>query len=96
MPAMNMTVKHGQSREAARANFEKVITRAQAEHRRWIRHVEWSSDRTTAVLSGPAYKLTLSFDDENVYAQGSVPLPVKWLEGPVRRFVEQALARSSL
>jgi hypothetical protein len=94
MPAMNMTVKHGLSRESARASFEKVITRAQEEHGRWIRHVEWSTDHTSAVLSGPAYKITLSFDDENVYARGNVPLPAKWIEGSVRRFVEQTLAQS--
>ncbi len=95
MAELNMTVKHGQTADAARANFERVITAAHAHHGRWIRHVEWSADRKSAILSGPAYRLTLSFDDQNVYAKGNVPLALKLLEGPVRRFVEQTLARGS-
>jgi hypothetical protein len=95
MAELNMTVKHGQTADEARANFEKVIMAAHAHHGRWIRHVEWSVDRKSAILTGPAYQLTLSFDDQNVYARGTVPLALKWLEGPVRRFVEQTLAKKS-
>ena len=74
MAELNMTVKHGQTPDAARANFEKAITAAHAEHGRWIRQVEWSADRKSAILSGPAYQVTLSFDDQNVYVRGNVPL----------------------
>ncbi|HKM53175.1 MAG TPA: hypothetical protein VJY33_07155 [Isosphaeraceae bacterium] len=95
MAELNMTVKHGQTANAARAKFEKAITAARVHHGRWIRQVEWSADRKSAILSGPAYRLTLSFDDQNVYARGNVPLALKLLEGPVRRFVEQTLARES-
>jgi len=95
MAELNMTVKHGQTADAAHAKFEKVITAAHAQHGRWIQHVEWSADRKSAILSGPAYQLTLSFDDQNVYAKGNVPLALKLLEGSVRRFVEQTLAEGS-
>ena len=93
MAGLNITVKHGQTLEAARAKFHKSITEAHAEHSRWIRQVEWSDDQSSAVLSGPSYRITLSFDDQNVYARGNVPLAIKLLvEGPVRRFVEQSLS----
>lgn len=95
MAELNMAVKHGLAKEAAQANFEKVITEAQAHHGHWIKQVEWSPDRTSAIVSGPAYRLTLSFDDQNVYAKGNVPLALKLLEGPVRKFVEQTLAKKS-
>jgi hypothetical protein len=95
MAELNLAVKHGQTAEVARANFARAINEAHAQHGRWIRQVEWSTDGTSAVLSGPAYQVTLSVDDENVYARGNVPLALKWLEGPVRRFVEQTLARGS-
>ena len=95
MAELNVAIKHGQTAEAARANFEKAITAAHAEHPRWIHHVDWAADRTSAVLSGPAYQVTLSFDDQNVYARGKVPLAIKLLEGPVRRFVENTLAKGS-
>ena len=95
MAELNMTVKHGQTADAARTNFEKVITAAHGQHGRWIKQVEWSADRKSAILSGPAYRITLSFDDQNVYARGNVPLALKLLEGPVRRFVEQTIAKGS-
>ena len=44
---------------------------------------------------GPGYRLTLSFDEQNVYARGIVPLAFRLLEGPMRRFVEQTLAEGS-
>ena len=46
MAELNMAVKHGQTAEVARANFEKAITTAHAQHGRWIRQVEWSPDRS--------------------------------------------------
>ena len=54
-----------------------------------------SRGRNCAIVSGPAYRLTLSFDDQNVYAKGNVPLALKLLEGPVRKFVEQTLAKQT-
>ncbi|MFO0888516.1 MAG: hypothetical protein U0790_05130 [Isosphaeraceae bacterium] len=91
MAELNIAVKHGQTAEAARANFEKAIHEAQAQHGRWIHRVDWAPDRKSALLAGPGYELTLSFDDVNVYARGQVPLALKLFEGPVRRFVERTL-----
>ncbi len=95
MAELNMTIKHGQAPEAARANFVKGITEAHQHHGRWIRDVEWSADRTTAVLSGPGYRVTLTLDDESVHAQGKVPLALKLLEGQIRKFVEKTLEKMS-
>ena len=66
MAGLNITVKHGQTLEAARASFQKAITQVHAEHNRWIRHVEWSADQSSAVLSGPSYQITLSFEEARV------------------------------
>ena len=95
MAELNMTVKHDQTADAAHANFEKAITAAHAQHGHWIRQVEWSADRKSAILSGPGYRVTLSFDERNVYARGNVPLALKLLEGSMRRFVERTLAEGS-
>jgi hypothetical protein len=93
MANLNIVVTHGQSENQARVNFEKAISEASSRHRIWIRKVEWSDDRTSATLSGPRFQVTLSVDAENVYAKGQVPLALKLLEGPVRRFVEQSLTQ---
>lgn len=93
MAELNITVKHGQSLDDARINFEKAITAAHKEHGHWIKTVEWSDDRTSAILSGPAYRVTLSFDEQNVHVRGTIPLALKLLERPIRRFVEELLER---
>ena len=93
MAQLNITMKHDQSPDEARVNFVEAITAAHQEHGHWIKTVEWSDDRTSAILSGPGYKVTLSFDDENVYARGTIPLALKLMERPIRRFVVELLER---
>ena len=91
MSALNMSVKHGQSGDEARANFQKGIEAARAKYGAYIKNVEWSDDRTSARLSGPGFDVVLKVDDESVHAEGQVPFFVRFLEGPIRKFVEQTL-----
>jgi hypothetical protein len=95
MAEVNMSFAHGQPPDVARENFVKGIEKAQAEHGRWIHKVSWSDDRTSAVLSGPAYEVTMSLDDTHVHAKGHVPLAFKLLERPVRRYIEQSLGKGT-
>lgn len=92
MSAMNMSVKHGQSFETARAHFEKGIGSAQAEYGKYIKKVEWSDDRTSARLSGPGFEVELKVDGDSVHASGRVPFFVRFMEAPIRKFVEKTLA----
>ena len=91
MASLNMSVKHGQPFETAKANFEKGLTAAQEKHSIYIKTVAWSDDRTSAKLSGPGYEVTLHVDQDSVHANGSVPFFVKFMEGPIRKFVEETL-----
>ncbi len=91
MAALNMSVKHGQPFEVAKANFEKGISAAQAQYGKYVKQVEWSDDRTSARLSGSGYSVDLRLDGESIHATGEVPFFVRFLEGPIRKFVEQTL-----
>lgn len=91
MAQLNMSFEHGQPWDAARANFEAAVERAQADHGRWIHGVEWSDDRTSAALSGPSYRVVLEVDPTHVHAQGQIPFAIKLLEPAVRRYVERTL-----
>ncbi len=62
---------------------------------RWIHRLDWSEDRTRVRLFGPGYEVELSYDDQKVYARGTVPLAIKLLEGPVKAFIKQTLASES-
>jgi hypothetical protein len=90
MAQLDMAVEHGQSAEAARANFEKAIAAAQSQYGSWIQRLEWSPDRTAVSVAGTGFDIRISFDDRNVYARGTIPIAVKLLEGPIKAF----LARS--
>lgn len=91
MATLNMSVKHGRPFEVAKTNFDKGILAAQEKHHLYIKTVEWSQDRTSAKLSGPGYEVTLHVDQDSVHANGSVPFFVKFMEGPIRKFVEETL-----
>jgi hypothetical protein len=95
MAEVNMSIAHGQAPDAARANFVKGIEHARAEHGRWIHRVEWSDDRTSAVLTGPSYEVTMSLDDTHLHVRGRVPLAIKLLERPIRRSIEQTMAKGA-
>lgn len=92
MAQVNIAIDHGQTPEAARANFERTVTAAQAQYGKWIHRADWSADRTRVTLVGPGYEVELSYDDQKVYARGTVPLAFKLLEGPAKAFIRQTLA----
>ena len=92
MAALNLSVKHGQSFEVARANFEKGITRAAAKYGSYIQRIDWSDDRSEARLNGSGCDVRLTVDAEAVHATGQVPFYFKMFEGRVKQFVQEALA----
>jgi hypothetical protein len=95
MAQLNLAIDHGQTPEAARSNFERTITAAQTRHGRWIHRLDWSADRTRVTLFGPGYEVELSYDDQKVYARGTVPLAFRLLEGRVKAFIKQTLSSKS-
>lgn len=91
MAKMDMAVDHGQTAEAARANFERAIAAAQSQYGRWIGRMEWAPDRTAVDVSGTGFDVRLSYDDRKVYARGTIPMAAKLLEAPIRAFLARAL-----
>ena len=60
MARLDMAVEHGQTAEAARANFEKAVAAAQAQYGRWVHRLEWSADRTAVEVSGAGFEVRIS------------------------------------
>jgi hypothetical protein len=92
MAKLNMAIDHGQTPAAARANFERAINTAQERFSKWIHRAEWSADRDSVKMVGPGFDVLLSYDNEKVYARGTVPLAFKLMEVPIRAFITQTLA----
>lgn len=95
MARLDQSMKHGQTPEAAAANFRKAIEEAQAKYSTWIHEVAWSPDYRVATLKGPGYTVDLTVDHEHVHAKGNVPLALKLLERPILRFVQATLDQQS-
>ncbi|GAC1473921.1 MAG: hypothetical protein NVSMB9_23370 [Isosphaeraceae bacterium] len=89
MAVLNQTIQHGQTWDVARANFEKGISLAQGKFGNYLRSVEWSPDKTSARLTGPGFNVLVSIDEKEVHASGDVPFFARFLEAPVRKFIEQ-------
>jgi hypothetical protein len=92
MAQLNLAIDHGQTAEAARGNFERAVSAAQTKFASWIHRLDWSADRTRVTVVGPGYEVELSYDDQKIYARGTVPLAFKLLEGPAKAFIKQTLA----
>jgi hypothetical protein len=92
MAQLDMAVEHGQSPEAARINFERAVAAAQVEYAGWIHRLEWSQDRTAVTVTGTGFNVTLSYDDEKVYARGTIPLAFKLFERPIKSFILKSIS----
>ena len=92
MAKLNMAIDHGQTPAMARANFERAISAAQDRFSKWIHRADWSADRDSVKMVGPGFDVMLSYDDQKVYARGTVPLAFKLMEVPIRAFITQTLA----
>ena len=94
MALINMSVKHGQTWDIARANFVKGIEAARSQFGMWIRHVDWTEDRTAAHLSGPGFTIKMSVDAQEVHAQGDLPAFAMFFEAPLKAFLQKTFAKS--
>ena len=96
MALLNMSFEHGQTWDVARERFELGITEAEAKFGQYIKSVEWGADRTSAKLKGSGFEVELRVDLENVHATGTIPFFAKFLEKPVRKFLEETFKRPAL
>ena len=87
-----MAIDHGHTPAVAQANFERAISAAQNRFGKWIHRTEWSARRDSVKMVGPGFDVSLSYDDQKVYARGTVPLALKLMEAPIKAFIAQALA----
>jgi hypothetical protein len=95
MARLNIAVDHGQTPKNVRANFERAVLAAQARFSGWVDRLDWSADRTKVTVAGKGFEVDIWYDDQKVYARGTVPLAFKLLEGPFKTFVVQSLAEPS-
>lgn len=95
MARMDLAVDHRQTRAVVQVKFERAVTTAIAQFRTWIDRADWSEDRVMVRVVGKSLDVRLSYDDQKVYARGSVPIAFKLMEASIRSFIERALGDGS-
>jgi Putative polyhydroxyalkanoic acid system protein (PHA_gran_rgn) len=95
MAKLNIALDHGQAPTTAQSNFERAMSAAQSRFGMWIHRADWSTDRDSVKMAGPGFDVELSFDDQRIYAHGTVPFAFKLMKVPIRAFITQALAQDS-
>jgi hypothetical protein len=95
MAKLNIAIDHGQTPAVARVNFERAITAAVERFGKWIQRADWSPNRDSVKMAGPGFDVELSYDDQKVYARGTVPIAFRLMEMPIKAFLKQALGRVS-
>jgi hypothetical protein len=95
MAKLNIAIDHGQTPEKAQANFELAIGSALDRFGKWIPRAEWAEDRRSVTMAGPGFDVRISYDDQKVYARGTVPLAFRLMEVPIKAFIQQTFAHKS-
>src|SRR3989442_12866315 len=74
MSLINLSVKHGQSQEEARANLESSVSEVCAKFGSMVQKVEWSPDRHHVKIVGTGFEANLHVHPIEVHATVDVPL----------------------
>jgi hypothetical protein len=97
MPAISLSVKHGQSLEEARSRLEAAVQKVMRQFGRFVRQVVWSSDHSRVRLDVTGFWLELWVDAQDVHATGDIPLLGALLGNPmatgIRRILQQTFQK---
>jgi hypothetical protein len=94
MSLINLSVKHGQSQDQARANLEKSVDDVRGLFGAMIRRVEWSDNHHKVRLDGAGFWTEMWVDAHEVHATGDIPVLGSLLGGPLAAGLTQVLRRN--
>jgi len=97
MSLVNLSVKHGQTIEEARAQLEKAVTQVRTKFGAMITATTWSPDGNSVKLSGTGFEINMRVDPQDVLVTADVPFLNKLLSGPLasglKSIVEQTFQK---
>jgi hypothetical protein len=74
MSLINMSVKHGQTLDEARARLEQAVQQVRGQFGPMIQRVEWTNDRNSVKLWGTGFEATMIVDPVHVHASADIPI----------------------
>jgi hypothetical protein len=74
MPVLNLSLKHGQTQEQARAHLEQAIGQVQAQYATMVHRVDWAPDRNAVKLTAAGgVQVDIRVDPIDVHVVADVP-----------------------
>ena len=74
MSLINLSVKHGQTQDEAKANLERSVNEVRGLFGVMIRKVDWTADRERVRLDGAGFWAEMWVDSHEVHATGDIPV----------------------
>lgn len=74
MALLNLSVKHGQTLEEARARVELAVQEVRGRFGAMVQRIDWAADRNSVKILGPGFEMALRVDAQEVHATVDVPL----------------------
>ena len=98
MPLINLSVRHGRSRDDARARLEAAVNDVRVKFGPMVQTVDWSDDRDAVTVRGAGFVVEMKVDAEQVHVTGDIPilgaLLGKPLETGLKQIIQQKFSKT--
>ncbi len=94
MSLINLSFKHGQSLDAARANLEKAVDDVRAKLGPLVREVQWAGDRNAVLMSGTGFRADMRVDPQEIHVAMDVPVLGSLLGNPIAAGLKDILQKT--
>ncbi len=96
MSLINVSLKHGQTLEEARASMEKAVGELRNRFGMMFQRTTWSDDRNRVRIDGTGFWVEMVVDAEQVHATGDIPFLGGLLGGPLGGGLKQIIEKTFL
>ena len=94
MGLIQMTMKHGQTQDAARVAMEQAVGDLQTRFGRLVRRADWDADRNRVRVEGVGFWVEMKLDPQEIHMSGDAPILGGLLGGPLGGGIKQILQKS--
>jgi hypothetical protein len=94
MSMFHVSVRHGRTRDDARARLETAVNEVRARFATMVQRIDWSADRDAVTVTGAGFVVEMTVDDHEVHVSGDIPLLGALLGRPLEAGVKQIVQKT--
>ena len=94
MSMFQVTVKHGRTRDDARARLESAVNEVRSRFGVAVQRVDWSGDRDAVTITGAGFVVSMRVDEHEVHVSGDIPLIGALLGKPLETGLKQIVQQT--